>query len=81
MAFAEFPVDTTIRLLKDRIIINPGAVGQPRDRDPRASYAVYNDSEGSIIHRRVEYDVTATQAKMQHVGLPRYLIDRLAYGQ
>ena len=63
-----------------RCIVNPGSVGQPRDRDTRASYAVF-DSDGSAIeHYRVEYDIAATQAKMQNAGLPQYLIDRLSYG-
>ena len=63
-----------------RCIINPGSVGQPRDRDTRASYAVFDSDGRAIEHYRVEYDIAATQAKMQIAGLPQYLIDRLSYG-
>ncbi len=64
-----------------RAIVNPGSVGQPRDGDPRASYAVYDSDAGTITHRRVEYDIPATQRKMHERGLPHYLAERLAYGR
>ncbi len=80
-AFVEFPLDTPIGLGGDRMIVNPGGVGQPRDGDPRASYAVYDKQGGVIVHHRVEYDVQATQAKMEEEGLPQYLIDRLTHGR
>ncbi len=80
-AFLEFPLDTPVGLNGDRIIINPGGVGQPRDGDPRASYAVYDDSDGTIVHRRAEYDIATTQTKMEERGLPKYLIERLTYGR
>ena len=63
-----------------RCIVNPGSVGQPRDRDIRASYAVYDSESAAIEHRRVEYDRPTTQGKMRRAGLPQYLIDRLDYG-
>ena len=63
-----------------RCIVNPGSVGQPRDRDPRASYAVYDSDANAIEHRRVEYNRAATQSKMRDAGLPQYLIDRLELG-
>jgi len=63
------------------MIINPGAVGQPRDGDPRAAYAIY-DTEGRIIRQhRVGYNVTATQRKMMKAGLPVGLSSRLEKGQ
>jgi diadenosine tetraphosphatase ApaH/serine/threonine PP2A family protein phosphatase len=63
------------------MIINPGAVGQPRDGDPRASYAIY-DSEGGIFRvYRVEYNVRATQDKMMAAGLPVPLVTRLEVGR
>ena len=65
----------------DRAIVNPGSVGQPRDGDPRASYAVYDSDAGTITHRRVEYDIVATQRKMRERGLPAYLAERLTYGR
>jgi diadenosine tetraphosphatase ApaH/serine/threonine PP2A family protein phosphatase len=64
-----------------RLIINPGAVGQPRDGDPRASYAIY-DSEGRVMRlHRVPYDVQATQDKMMQAGLPIGLVVRLEVGR
>jgi predicted phosphodiesterase len=68
-------------LKKNRMIINPGAVGQPRDGDPRASYAIY-DSEGGIFRvYRVDYNVRATQDKMMEAGLPVPLVTRLEVGR
>jgi predicted phosphodiesterase len=63
-----------------RLIINPGSVGQPRDRDPRASYALLDTENGRWRYRRVRYDVETTQAVMRKAGLPDRLIARLAYG-
>lgn len=64
-----------------RMIVNPGSVGQPRDGDPRASYAIY-DSEGKMLRlNRVEYDVRVTQDKMMQAGLPVPLITRLEKGR
>jgi diadenosine tetraphosphatase ApaH/serine/threonine PP2A family protein phosphatase len=64
----------------NRLIINPGGVGQPRDRDPRASYAIF-DAEEMVLHNyRVTYDVAATQRKMEKAGLPDFLICRIAWG-
>lgn len=77
----DLPTDRPVEIGDERIIVNPGSVGQPRDGDPRASYAVYDASAGTIAHRRVEYDVPATQRKMTERGLPRYLAERLAHGR
>jgi diadenosine tetraphosphatase ApaH/serine/threonine PP2A family protein phosphatase len=63
-----------------RLIINPGGLGQPRDHDPKASYAIYDSDEGTIFHYRVPYDVSVTQDKMEQAGLPHFLITRLASG-
>ena len=64
-----------------RMIVNPGGVGQPRDGDPRASYAVY-ESEGSILRLyRVPYDINSTQDKMIKANLPMSLISRLQEGR
>lgn len=78
--FVEFAGDTVYPLDERRWIINPGSVGQPRDYDPRAGYAVYDDGAGVISHHRVTYDIADTQAKMRQAGLPPGLIDRLNYG-
>ena len=78
--FLPLPEGVASPLGQARCIINPGSVGQPRDRDTRASYAVF-DSESLVIeHYRVAYDIAATQDKMRRAGLPDYLVERLAYG-
>ena len=79
--FVEFPLDTPVTLDSERMIINPGGVGQPRDGDPRASYAIFDSDRGVVFHHRVEYDISKTQEKMTERGLPRYLIDRLPRGR
>jgi diadenosine tetraphosphatase ApaH/serine/threonine PP2A family protein phosphatase len=63
-----------------RYIVNVGSVGQPRDRDPRAAYAVWDPDERTVTIRRVTYDVRAAAAKILAAGLPRPLADRLAVG-
>ena len=61
-------------------IANPGSVGQPRDQDPRAAYVIYDTDGEELAWRRVQYDIPRVQAHMRDVGLPRFLIERLAYG-
>lgn len=61
-----------------RYIINAGSVGQPRDGNPDAAYAVFDTD--SITIKRVAYDILLTQKKMKDAGLPSYLIDRLLSG-
>ena len=80
-AFMAFPEGRAIQLDEEALIVNPGSVGQPRDGDPRASYVVYDDAAQTLEHRRVEYDVAATQDKMRRHGLPDYLINRLSVGR
>jgi diadenosine tetraphosphatase ApaH/serine/threonine PP2A family protein phosphatase len=63
-----------------RYIVNVGSVGQPRDRDPRASYAVWDVDAARVELRRVTYDVQAARDKIVAAGLPRFLADRLAVG-
>jgi len=66
----------------DRVCIaNPGSVGQPRDQDPRASYAIY-DSDARILEiRRVEYDIGKTIGRILRAGLPVLLGERLRLGR
>ena len=78
--FLPLPEGGQVPLDSQRCIVNPGSVGQPRDRDPRASYAIFDNDGTFIAHYRVEYDIAATQNKMRRAGLPQYLIDRLAHG-
>ena len=77
----QFPLDSPVVLSEDQVIINPGSVGQPRDGDPTASYAVYDSDASTVTHHRVEYDIDATQEKMRDHDLPQYLIDRLPLGR
>ena len=63
-----------------RYLVNAGSVGQPRDRDPRASYVIYDGSKGRIEVRRVAYPVAKTQERMHAAGIPGFLIDRLGAG-
>ncbi len=65
---------------QSRFIINPGSVGQPRDQDPRAAYAILNTSTGIVEFNRVEYDIQKTQRQMVEARLPGALIRRLEYG-
>jgi diadenosine tetraphosphatase ApaH/serine/threonine PP2A family protein phosphatase len=70
----------TLDLLKARYIINPGSVGQPRDRDPRAAYALLDTDRGTFTAYRVEYDIAKTQRQMALANLPDILITRLSLG-
>ena len=74
------PQGTRYRLPAGRFIINPGAVGQPRDGDPRASFILLNSTEGWLEHHRLEYPIAVTQAAMRKCGLPERLAARLEYG-
>ncbi len=78
--FTEFAEDQAYPLGEQRLIINPGCVGQPRDRNPRPSYAIYDNQASSIERHRVEYRIQDTQEKMRDVHLPEYLIERLNHG-
>lgn len=71
---------STYTLGADRAIANPGSVGQPRDRDTRSSYLVYDTERATLEWRRVAYDIAATQSRMREVGLPQFFIDRLDLG-
>ena len=64
-----------------RYLVNCGAVGQPRDGDPRAAYGLVDTEARSLIVQRVEYDVALTQAKILAAGLPEVLAHRLALGR
>lgn len=64
-----------------KLVINPGSVGQPRDGDPRASYAIWDTDSQSITVRRVEYEIGITQKLMENARLPRPLIERLSVGR
>jgi predicted phosphodiesterase len=63
-----------------KYIINPGSVGQPRDRNPKASFAIFDPDEKSVEIIRVEYDIEKAQEKILKAGLPEVLATRLSYG-
>jgi len=62
-------------------LINPGSVGQPRDGDPRAAYAIYDSEARCVTYYRARYDVEAAQKRIREVGLPPVLADRLSLGR
>lgn len=68
-------------VIDDRLILNPGSVGQPRDGDSRAAYAVVDTDNWETDLRRVEYDIGRVQEKVEEAGLPREIGDRLASGR
>jgi predicted phosphodiesterase len=63
-----------------RVIVNPGSVGQPRDNDARAAFAILDLEQRIWRYERVPYAIELTQAQMRAANLPRRLIDRLSYG-
>ncbi len=63
------------------IVVNPGSVGQPRDGDPRAAYAVIDLEERRVEEHRVEYDIDVVCERIHEAGLPRALGDRLRDGR
>lgn len=66
--------------LTPRAILNPGSVGQPRDRDPRAAYAIFDPQAETWEPRRVGYDVAAVQKRIRAMGLPEKHALRLSDG-
>jgi predicted phosphodiesterase len=64
-----------------KYFVNVGAIGQPRDGNPKAAYVVYDMDEGTIELRRLEYDIPAAQKKILDAGLPPRLAERLAFGK
>jgi predicted phosphodiesterase len=64
-----------------KYFVNVGAVGQPRDGNPKAGYVVYDLDEQTIELRRLDYDIPKAQKKILEAGLPQRLADRLAVGK
>lgn len=64
----------------ERLIINPGSVGQPRDSDPRAAYALLDTEAMTWSYQRVPYAIREVQERMEKCGMPKRLVNRLAYG-
>ena len=74
--YSKFKIDPA-----KKYFINVGAVGQPRDNNPKAAYVMYDMDAGTIELRRLDYDITAAQQKILEAGLPERLAERLAYGK
>jgi predicted phosphodiesterase len=64
-----------------RYLLNPGSIGQPRDGDPRAAFAIADLGHRVIEFWRVPYDIAAVQSRMRNAGLPFSLIERLGAGR
>lgn len=64
-----------------KYLINVGSVGQPRDRNPRSAYAIYDLEAQTVTLRRVEYDIATVQKKIRNAGLPFRNALRLDYGR
>ena len=76
-----FSADVPVRIHRGRrYLVNVGSVGQPRDRDARCGYAVYDDEASAVMMRRLEYPVATVQKKILDAGLPPFLAQRLADG-
>ena len=76
-----YSVATNIEVGDRTCIANPGSVGQPRDEDPRASYAIYDTETRVIDIHRVKYDVAKTIGSILRAGLPMLLGERLRIGR
>jgi len=69
------------RMIQGKLVVNPGSVGQPRDRDPRASYTILDiKGEVEVTQKRVDYDIEKTANKIKSAGLPSELATRLFFG-
>lgn len=76
--------DTSIHLndaQESRLLINVGSVGQPRDRNPKSCYSIFDSDTGVFCYRRVAYNIEKTQAKMKKIKMPEFLISRLEDGR
>lgn len=65
----------------ERLLVNVGSVGQPRDRDPKACWCAFNSETQQVSFHRVSYDIHQTQEAMRREGFPTFLIQRLADGR
>jgi diadenosine tetraphosphatase ApaH/serine/threonine PP2A family protein phosphatase len=77
--YEQDPVDIALEDGR-RYLVNVGSVGQPRDGDPRAAYAIWDVRARRVTLRRIPYDVETARRKILEAGLPRRLSDRLAVG-
>lgn len=80
-AVISLPLDKVTLEMGKKYFINVGSVGQPRDGDWRAAYAIYHTDSNFVELRRLEYDISTAQAKIHEAGLPPRLAERLALGK
>jgi diadenosine tetraphosphatase ApaH/serine/threonine PP2A family protein phosphatase len=74
-----YTLNTELKLQPDeKYIINVGSVGQPRDRDPRVSFCIYDSDNRLVTLKRLAYNIKAAADKIIAKGLPRILADRLS---
>jgi diadenosine tetraphosphatase ApaH/serine/threonine PP2A family protein phosphatase len=64
-----------------RLLINVGSVGQPRDRNSKSCYGIFDTEKGEFFYRRVAYNIDKTQSKMKKIKMPEFLISRLEEGR
>jgi len=73
-------VQCHVRFKNRKVFTNPGSVGQPRDGDPRAAYALFDETSGEVILRRVTYEIDRVATKMQSLGFDAYFYENLYRG-
>ncbi len=74
--YSKFKIDVS-----KKYFVNVGAVGQPRDNNPKSAYVVFDVDAGTIELRRLDYDIPTTQEKIRAAGLPERLAERLEFGR
>ena len=80
--WVDYVIETELILSREeQYLVNVGSVGQPRDRDPRASFGIFDDESGELKIIRVSYPIRRAQKKIRRAGLPERLAARLAEGK
>lgn len=64
-----------------RLLINVGSIGQPRDRNPKSCYGIFDTETTEFVYRRVAYNIDKTQQKMKKIKMPEFLVSRLEDGR
>lgn len=78
----KYTLDPEIKLEEGvKYLVNVGSVGQPRDDNPKAAFAIYDTDKSVVEIRRVEYDIESTISKIGNAGLPEVLGERLRFGR
>jgi diadenosine tetraphosphatase ApaH/serine/threonine PP2A family protein phosphatase len=80
--YIQYSFGTLVEIPADsKVLVNVGSIGQPRDKDPRACFAVYDSVERTVAIRRIAYDIDAVVTKIRKAGLPASLGERLRVGR